>query len=182
MAGRPLADVAGVVLAAIAKRAPANVDREAITVTGEGTQVVIVLVPHRDLDGIAMVVWADHEHIELLWAHVGDLSTHDDIDLGVSTAKVAWDDTWQDRLDSAVAAELVRPLRLRRRRALFGKTVVDCWLDLKLGAKRIGIIHPKGEFSAEGPRPDAQWETALAAGNRLPFSAPPPLATWRRNT
>jgi len=49
---------------------PNNVDSSAPIVTGEGPEVEIVIVPHRDLDGVSLVAWTDHAAARLLWAYV----------------------------------------------------------------------------------------------------------------
>ena len=66
--------------------------------TGEGPEVEIVIVPHRDLDGISLVAWTDQEGARLMWAYVGDLSTHDDLDLGVVVERIPFEGDWRSRV------------------------------------------------------------------------------------
>jgi hypothetical protein len=174
-------NVVSIVQATINRLAPLNVDRDAITVTGEGAAVKLVLVPHRDLGGTALVIWADRRGIELRWAQVGDLSYHDDIDLGVRTGRIDWGGEWEAKLASLLAAELLRPIKLRYKRRLLGKPVVECWLDVGGRPKRIAIVRPRGGLPNDPYGAQKRLETALGAGHPLPFSAPPPLAEWRKN-
>jgi len=60
---------------------PANVDRESVTVTGEGATVTIALIPHRDLGGYSLTVSLLPARFLLGWAPVFDLESHDDLDL-----------------------------------------------------------------------------------------------------
>ena len=71
---------------------PQNVSPAGTVATGEGPEVEIVIVPHRDLGGISLVAWTDQYDARLLWANVGDLSTHDDLDLGVVVARIRYED------------------------------------------------------------------------------------------
>ena len=77
---------------ALEQEQPENVDPAGTTLTGEGPEVEIVIVPHRDLGGISLVAWTDQYDARLLWANVGDLSTHDDLDLGVVVARIRYED------------------------------------------------------------------------------------------
>jgi len=76
------------------ERRPGNVDPAGPIRTGEGPEVEIVIVPHRDLDGISLVAWTDQKGARLMWAHVGDLSTHDDLDLGVVVENIPCAKHW----------------------------------------------------------------------------------------
>jgi len=172
-------DVVEVVEAAIKATRLENVDSEAVTVTGEGVDVAIVLVPHRDLGGVALVVWSDERSIDLLWTQISDLARHDEIDLGVRTATVVRSAGWQDRLARVLAVEFVRPIELQAGRTLLGKTVVKCRLRLEAKDKQIGVVRP--DDGRTGKVEGLRWETALSAGDALPFSVPAPVALWRRN-
>ena len=103
--------------------------RLAPPLTGEGPELEIVIVPHRDLGGISLVAWTDQHGARLLWANVGDLSWHDDLDLGVVVARIPYEGDWRGRLGEALAAELRRPIRLRTQRGLFGAPRVECSIE-----------------------------------------------------
>jgi len=59
---------------ALDKLRPENVDSSAVIVTGEGSEVDIVIVPHRDLGGVSLVLWTDSNGTQLMWAGIVDLS------------------------------------------------------------------------------------------------------------
>jgi hypothetical protein len=107
---------------------PQNIDHGGTTVTGEGPEVEIVIVPHRDLDGVSLVAWTDGRNARLLWAQVGDLSTHDDLDLGVVVESIPEEGDWQGSLRETIAAELRRPIRLQSRTG---------WLRIRWSLRRV---------------------------------------------
>lgn len=159
---------------------PENLDPSAITVTGEGDQVEIVIVPHRDLGGVALVLWTAQKCTHILWTAISDLSTHDDIDLGIGVGRVPHDGAWIADLADALAGELRRPIRLKQHRGVFGQQRVDCYVVLDNDSESwLRALRP-------GPAPGAAertpWEgiTSLAFGPQLPFSIPPRLEDWRR--
>ena len=163
-----LAELVGSVLE---ERRPGNVDPAGPITTGEGPEVEIVIVPHRDLDGISLVAWTDQEGARLMWAYVGDLSTHDDLDLGVVVERIPFEGDWRSRVREALGAELSRPLLLRRRRGLFGTHLVDCWIVAAGKNKRVGVLRPaKNQLGAEN-----EMKTALSGGPRPPFSLRPSI-------
>jgi len=61
---------------------PQNIDPASVTVTGEGAEVGIILLPHQDLGGYSLVIWFDARQLSLVWAGITDLERHDDLDLG----------------------------------------------------------------------------------------------------
>jgi len=153
------------------ERRPGNVDPAGPIRTGEGPEVEIVIVPHRDLDGISLVAWTDQKGARLMWAHVGDLSTHDDLDLGVVVENIPFEGDWRGRVREALGTELGRPLLLRRRRGLLGTHLVDCWIVTAGKNKRVGVLRPAK--NQQGP--DKEMTTSLSGGRRPPFSLPPSI-------
>jgi hypothetical protein len=158
---------------------PENVDLDAVTVTGEGAAMEIILVPHRDLGGVALIVWTDEGSTQLSWAQVHDLSTHDDLDLGVVVARIPHEGDWFPRLRDALAAEIRRPIRLKWRRGLLGRAHVDCVVTVDGKDKRLAVLDPSTRHSSSGSEMTG-IVTSLASGPPLPFSIPPPLDNWRR--
>jgi len=157
---------------ALEQEQPENVDPAGTTLTGEGPEVEIVIVPHRDLGGISLVAWTDQYDARLLWANVGDLSTHDDLDLGVVVARIRYEDDWRRRLGEALAAELVRPIHLRSQRGLFGAPRVECWIEAAWKNKRIGVLRPSRSLIGA----ETEMTTSLAGGPGPPFSLPPDIS------
>lgn len=158
---------------------PENVDTSAIVFTGEGDRVEIIIVPHRDLGGVALVVWTDENSTHLEWADVGDLSTHDDLDLGVFVERIPHEGDWMPQLRDAIAAELRRPIRLKQRRGWFGGRRIDCFVVIDDKEKRLAILKPKSRENAFEPAAP-ELTTSLATGPALPFAISPPLENWRR--
>ena len=163
-----LAELVGSVLE---ERRPGNVDPAGPISTNEGPEVEIVIVPHRDLDGVSLVAWTNQRAARLMWAHVGDLSTHDDLDLGVVVERITFEGDWHGRVREALSAELGRPILLRRRRGLLGTQLVDCWIVMAGKNKRIGVLRPaKNQRGAE-----KEMTTSLSGGPRPPFSLTPSI-------
>jgi hypothetical protein len=163
-----LADLVGAVVQRVR---PENVDAAGMTVSGEGPEVEIVILPHRDLDGVSLVVMTDRRSARLLWAHVGDLSYHDDLDLGVVVESFLYEGTWRARLQEAIAAELSRPIRVQSRKGLFGRPHVECSIVMGDRDRRIGAVRLPRDREGEG----VEMTTTLAGGPRPPFSVPPAI-------
>lgn len=153
---------------------PANIDPAAITVTDEGPESEIVVVPHRDLDGISLVAWADPKGARLLWAHVGDLSRHDDLDLGVVVESMSYHLDWQARLRDAIAAELKRAIWLRSRTGWFQSPRVECSILVGGKERGVGVIRLRRDQGGT-----TEGTTYLASGPRPWFSVPPKITNAR---
>ncbi len=160
---------------------PENVDNSAVTVTGEGHEVEMVIVPHRDLGGVSLVLWTDKNGTQLLWAGIGDLSTHDDIDVGAVVTRIPHEGAWVATLRDAIAAELGRPIRLNYRRVLLGGRRIDCSVTAAGKERRLAVLRPQLGQRRNDPRPSDVAITSLDGGARLSFSVPPSLEEWRRH-
>jgi hypothetical protein len=153
------------------EKRPANLDPTGPIVTGEGPKVETVILPHRDLDGLSLVAWTDDRSARLLWAYVGDLSTHDDLDLGVVVERIPYEGDWRGRVRDALVAELDRPIRLRRRRGFLGGQRVECWIVAGGKKRRIAVLRPpKNQLDAE-----TEMTTSLSGGPRPRFSLTPAI-------
>ena len=160
---------------ALAQGRSENVDLTGVTMTGEGPGVEIVIVPHRDLGGVSLVAWTDERGLRLVWADVGDLSTHDDLDLGLIVERIPYEGDWQRHFRDAFAAELERPIRLRARGGLFGPRV-ECWIEAAGKSRRIGTIRLPSDEIRSAP----ETTTSLAGGPRPPFSVRPHISHGER--
>lgn len=166
--------VADAVFAELDSRQSRNVDRAAVTVTGEGPEVEIVIVPHRDLGGVSLVVWNDSRATELRWAQIGSLEYHDDIDLGIAVARVEHQGEWKPGLREELRRELRRPISLRGRAGLFGHRI-ECSIQTTR-ERRIGVLRGKEARLA------GRAVTSLTGGPDLGFSIRIPLEAWRRSS
>ena len=74
-------------VALLVEARPAQLDEAETALTAEGTDCLIVLMPHRALGGVAVVVWLLNDRATVTWAQVGGLGCcHDALDAGVSVA------------------------------------------------------------------------------------------------
>src|SRR4029079_5081942 len=65
------------------------IDEEETALTAEGSDCLIVLIPHRALGGVSIVVWLTADGAVVTWAQVAALDCcHDSLDLGTSVAQV----------------------------------------------------------------------------------------------
>jgi hypothetical protein len=164
--------VAEVVLEVVDAQDPRSVDMGSVTISGESTAVEIVLIPHRQLGGFSLGVWADERHIGLFWAAVIDLSTHDEIDLGVTTANIPWTGDWAGALRRSIADELARPITVDVRRGLLGpKLTCSVSVDGKVKTFLVGRAP-----EAHGGRDT----TTLMSSKPLAIGLPVPLDNWWR--
>jgi hypothetical protein len=163
--------LADLVRAVVDQVRPENVEPAGAIVTGEGPEVEIVIIPHRDLAGVSLVASTDARGARLLWANVGDLSTHDDLDLGVVVESISYDGDWRARLRDSFAAELRRPIRLHLRTGWLRGPRVDCSIVIAGRDRRLGVVRlPKNQGRA-----GTEMTTMLAGGPRPWFSVPPAI-------
>jgi hypothetical protein len=161
---------------------PRNIDPASVTVTGEGPEVGIILLPHQDLGGYSLVLWFDARHLSLLWAGVTDLERHDDLDLGRLVLRLEGASWGSDEaLKAALTAELRRPIHVTLRRTRIRRRwQLSC------------AIESSGRWSdtyvCDVPPPStASVETVVDAGitslmgpARTVMRWPVPLAAWHR--
>lgn len=166
--------LADLVRSVIEQARPENIEPADITVTQEGPDVEIVIVPHRDLGGVSLVARTDLRGARLLWAQVHDLSTHDDLDLGVVVESIAYEGDWRARLRETLARELQRPIRLQSRTAWLRGPRVHCSISNDGRVRRIGVLKvPSQEGRA------SEVTTSMAGGPRPWFSAQPNIKHTR---
>jgi hypothetical protein len=161
---------------------PQNIDPGSVTVTGEGPEVGIILLPHQDLGGYSLVLWFDARHLLLVWAGVTDLERHDDLDLGRLAIRLDGVSRVDDEaVKTALAAELRRPIhvslnrtRIRRRWQL------SCAVELsrRLSETFVRDVAPPS-ISRGKARLDAGI-TSLAGPGRTEMRWPVPLTAWHR--
>lgn len=161
---------------------PQNLQRESITVTGQGPEVGIILLPHQDLGGYSLVLWFDKEHLLISWAGVTDLERHDELDLGKLTFRMnrqGWES--HDAVKAALRAEFRRTIRVRvlktriRQRWQLWCAVEskNTWLETYVddvptpGATKLGSVIEAGMTSLLGP-------------SRPTLRRPVPLHSWHR--
>jgi hypothetical protein len=160
---------------------PQNVDRDSVTVTEEGESVGIVLVPHRDLGGLALVVSLNPRYANLSWAAVFDLYRHDDLDVGKWVLRIQRSDPeWEGKLRSQLMTELARKITVTVRRNWLRRLNLWCTIEVEgrpadicvarlstiKGLDRAKVV-PVGDTSLQGP--ETPW-----------FSQPVPLVTWHK--
>lgn len=153
---------------------PSNVQAEEIVVTGEGEAVCIVLIPHHQLGGVALLVWSDVRGVQLCWGRVTSLRRHDEIDLAVRARHpIAPDDV--DAVADAISVEMVRPIKAQLRPRRFAGPTVECSLEIDGEAKVIGRFPFSDRIRFAGVL------TTTLAGGALPFEVSVPIAELRRS-
>jgi len=158
---------------------PQNIAPASVTVTGQGPDVGIILLPHRDLGGYSLVLWFDARRLLLFWAGVTDLERHDDLDLGRLAIRL--NDASDEAAIAALTAELHRPIhatlrrtRIRRRWQLScGVELSGRWSDSYVcdipppSVAGVEAIVDAGSTSLMGPgRTEMRWPVPLAAWHR----------------
>ena len=74
-----------------------QIDEDETALTAEGSDCLIVLIPHRALGGVSIVVWLFDDRARVTWAQLWGLgSSHDALDLGISVAQFRLDPTNPD--------------------------------------------------------------------------------------
>jgi len=161
---------------------PRNVTPASVTVTGESTEVGIILLPHQDLGGYSLVLWLDDRRAALGWAGLKDLARHDDIDLAhwVSQVNESASDA-DSAIRAALAAELDRPIRVtirktrirRRRQRWCAIESSNRWLE------SYAFDVPERDVMQLG-REGVVEMTTLRGPSRPSIQRQPPVTEWRR--
>jgi hypothetical protein len=129
-------------------------------------------VPHRQLGGFTLAVFASKRGIDYLWGRVADLSTHDDLDLAARCGRVEWSDTWRAQMQQRLFAELERPIVVIVRRRFFGLGVYAC-VEIEGKARREFIGSPPAGYSGDET-------TSLLVSEPLGATFPVPIDNWRK--
>ena len=161
---------------------PANIDRGSVTLTGEGPEEGILLVPHRDLGGYSLVLWFSNDGLDVLWASVIDLEYHDELDMGEVVASFKGDG-WlvDDAVKSAIQSELMRPIRVRVKRT----RLLRRW-RLWCGIEQSGKWEEALACHVPSPPPGATGAvvelglTSLMGPARPDIRCPVPVKEWHR--
>ncbi len=158
---------------------PRNIDFAAVTITGQGPDVGIILLPHQDLGGYSLVLWFNARRLTLLWAGVTDLERHDDLDLGRLAIRL--NDASDEATKAALTAELHRPIRATLRRTRIRRRwQLSCAVQLSgrwsdtyvcdVAPPRVAgveTIVDAGSTSLMGPgRTEMRWPVPLTAWHR----------------
>jgi hypothetical protein len=161
---------------------PRNIDSASVTVTGEGHEVGIILLPHQDLGGYSLVLWFDVRQFSLLWAGVTDLERHDDLDLGRHAVRLDGASRGSNEaVRAALSAELRRPIRATLRRTRIRRRwQLSCGVELsgRWSDTYVCDVAPPSVAGAE-TIVDAGI-TSLMGPGRTEMRWPVPLAAWHR--
>ena len=159
---------------------PQNIDPASVTVTGQGPEVGILLLPHQDLGGYSLVLLFDARNLLLFWAGVTDLERHDDLDLGPLAVRLEGANWGGDEaVKAAVRVELRRPIhatlrrtRIRRRWQLF------CAIELsgRLSDTYVCDVRPPSGTGVAGVV--EAGITSLIGPGRTVRRWPVPLEAW----
>jgi hypothetical protein len=159
-----------------------NVDLDEVTLAGEGVEFVIVLVPHRDLGGYALIVSAFENRLLLSWGAVHDMQYHDDIDLA-RPAFLFDNEGWADStaVRAALDAEIRRPIDVTLRRTRFIRRW-QLYCEVAVAGKPtksfVRNVAPPGMQTKDGIV--ELGTTSLVGPDRPSTRWPVPLAEWRR--
>ncbi len=161
---------------------PQNIDPASVTVTGEGAEVGIILLPHQDLGGYSLVIWFDARQLSLVWAGITDLERHDDLDLGWLAIRLDGASRGNDEaVKAALAAELRRPIhvtlnrtRIRRRWQL------SCAVELSRRLSETYVCDVAPPSISGGKARVEAGITSLAGPGRTEMRWPVPLTAWHR--
>ena len=152
---------------------PRNVNVDEVIVTGERDRACIVVMPHHQLGGVSLLIWSNLEGVQLSWGHVTTLRTHDDLDLAVRVSRLIAPDDLVG-IDSALAAEAIRPISVRRRSPRVVKSRLECSIDIDGNRTVIGRVQ------AGGATFDGVLTTTLS-DRTLPFTVRIPVEELRRS-
>jgi hypothetical protein len=157
------------VLALLGDEQAENVDRQAITVEGEGPEVEIVVIPHRDLGGLSLVVVNDHFGTYLRWTAISAY-LHDDIDVATQVVRLTHLGEWRVALREQLRGELSRPITVCSKSGWLGQRL-ECSIHTDR-ERRVAFLRTK-EIRLARP-----IVTSLARGPDLGFSMPVPFLTF----
>jgi hypothetical protein len=154
---------------------PAGVRPEDCVMTGEGPKICIAIIPHKALDGVAMVANSTPEWVRLSWAQVTDLAYHDQLDMAVFVNRIPRSDPqWAVHLESALRSELRRPLDIQAETV--GGEIVALRVSLQVDGKdrRIGRVVARRTGLFRRRDRGVAYTMTFAEPNPGPVEVPPP--------
>jgi len=158
-----------------------QIDESETALTGEGSHCLIVLIPHRALGGVSIVVWLDAKEAQVIWAQVGGLEYHDDLDLGILVGSFRFKSFRSQLLDFSPALDCIRsqitgPVTLR----CFGNERASILIrDDKGKLREVGEISKRGQRDAIGPAaPVREAIIHLTDSEAPPVTAPSGVDEW----
>lgn len=161
---------------------PQNIDTASVTVTGEGPEVGIILLPHQDLGGYSLVLWFDAGQLSFSWAGVTDLERHDDLDLGRLAIRLKGAGRGSDEAaKTAVTGELHRPIHATLRRTRIRRRwQLSCAVELSGRWSDTYVCDVAPPSIAGGETIVDAGSTSLMGPGRTEMRWPVPLAAWHR--
>jgi hypothetical protein len=160
--------------------APANTN-----LTAEGPDCLIAIIPHSLLAGLSIVVWEDLKALSVSWAQIGDLSWHDDLDLGHWVERFRKRDsveTWHREAVRCVEEQLHRPIDLEvSRSAGTAEPYAEFFLSAKEKRIRIGAAGRRMLLPYRILAPDSHSErhaVRFTDGDSPPIAHPVDIASW----
>lgn len=160
---------------------PPQLDPDETTLTAEGHDCLIVLLPHRGLGGVSIVVWLESDKAAVTWAQVGRLgSTHDDLDLGVWIARFVVNPASPnfEPIVECAREQLARPIVLK----VYGSSAKLLVRDSQDRLRRVGTIGPRflGLRRLLHRVPDQEAEVRFVDSSPPPITAPSGVDEWFR--
>ena len=161
---------------------PQNIDPPSVTVTGEGPEVGIILLPHRDLGGYSLVLWFDAQQLSFMWAGVTDLERHDDLDLGRLASRLHGANRDSDEeVKAALAAELRRPIHVTLHKTrILRRWQLSCAVELSGRWSDSFVCDVAPPSIAGGAANLDAGITSLMGPGRTEMRWPVPLTAWHR--
>jgi hypothetical protein len=158
-----------------------QIDESETALTGEGSHVLIVLIPHRALGGVSIVVWLDANGAQVTWAQVSCLETHDSLDLGILVGRFRFRSFRSKVVDFSPALDCIRsqitgPVTLR----CFGDERASILIrDDKGKLREVGEISKRVQPDVIGPvAPVREAIIYLTDSEPPPVTAPSGVDEW----
>lgn len=160
---------------------PAQLIPSHTILTAEGVELLILILPHRHLDGVSIVVDFGSRRGSVSWARIETLSAHDDLDVGTWVANFndLDDDVLTPALLDALTSELSRAIELEMRTRP-GETDPYCATYRLAGAAFSGYIESRAQpwLRRRSRESRTTATTSFVSTETLPFSVPPDAQSW----
>lgn len=154
---------------------PEQVNPSDIFLTGEGPRILILIIPHKCLDGVSLVIWHDKYEVSFMWSQLGNLHGHEALEEGVVTNYVEKREGWSKEFSECLKCELNR-LIIVKCKYWFNSTTkyyfkyyiehngYDC-----IGGTKKGFSF----FRRSTPSKTEEFKTSLNSSTNLPFYLKP---------
>ena len=167
---------------ALERLRPPQVRAAETLVSGDQAEILYAVIPHKELAGVSIAARLSGDEIAILWARIGGLANHDDLELGLPAGGFTLRGEGLSQSIALLEAELRRPIEVRAmyrdKDANIAK--IEYWIEQNGKDIRVGtVLRDRVRcWNLYLPWRVEKYFTTFMTENSLPVSAPSGAEQW----